>query len=226
MDTKSAEGREEGQACRSRSGVDANRQTQVVGGPAATAASSTLGSEISLINAPKKKQFGILTITSLAFVICNSWAGISGSLQLALLAGGPVTLVYGVLISSIVYICIALSLAELASVYPTAGGQYHFTSILAPDSINRGISYACGLVSLLSWIAIGSSVTLIPAQQIPALVATYSPSFVQHSWHVFLIYEGVALVVLAYNLFALKRTPWVHEIGCKSVHVLNRGYQY
>ncbi|OQV10176.1 hypothetical protein CLAIMM_14211 [Cladophialophora immunda] len=196
MDTKSAEGRGE-----------------VVEGPAATAASSTLGSEISLINAPKKKQFGILTITSLAFVICNSWAGISGSLQLALLAGGPVTLVYGVLISSIVYICIALSLAELASVYPTAGGQYHFTSILAPDSINRGISFACGLVSLLSWIAIGSSVTLIPAQQIPALVATYSPSFVQHPWHVFLIYEGVALVVLAYNLFALKRTPWVHEIG-------------
>ncbi|KIW18243.1 hypothetical protein PV08_02531 [Exophiala spinifera] len=166
------------------------------------------------LNVPlEKKQFGTITIVSLAFVICNSWAGISGSLQLALLAGGPVTLLYGILISTLVYICIAFSLAELTSVYPTAGGQYHFASILAPKSINRSISYVCGLVSLLSWIAIGSSVTMIPAQQIPALIAAYSHTYSQDSWHVFLIYEGVALVVLLFNLFALKRNPWVHEIG-------------
>lgn len=170
------------------------------------------------LNVPlEKKQFGIITIVSLAFVICNSWAGISGSLQLALLAGGPVTLLYGILISTLVYICIALSLAELTSVYPTAGGQYHFASILAPKSINRGVSYVCGLVSLLSWIAIGSSVTMIPAQQIPALITAHSDTYSQDSWHVFLIYEGVALVVLLFNLFALKRNPWVHEIGCKSI---------
>ncbi|KIX92341.1 uncharacterized protein Z520_11949 [Fonsecaea multimorphosa CBS 102226] len=168
--------------------------------------------------APKRKQFGMFAIVSLAFVICNSWAGVSGSIQLALLAGGPVTLIYSLLISGVVYLCIALSMAELASVYPTAGGQYHFTSILAPDSIRRSISYACGLVSLMSWIALGSSVTMIPAQQIPALVSTYNPGFAPHSWQIFLIYEAVALSVLIFNLFALKRNPWVHEVGfCLSI---------
>lgn len=164
---------------------------------------------------PEKKQFGIATIVSFAFVICNSWAGVSGTIQLALLAGGPVTLIYSMLLTTVIYICIALSMAELASVYPTAGGQYHFASILAPKSIKRGISYVCGLLSLLSWVAIGSSVTIIPAQQIPAIVAIYRPTYVEHPYHVFLIYEAVALVVLLFNLFALKRNPWVHEVGCK-----------
>jgi choline transport protein len=33
----------------------------------------------------------------------------------------------------------AATLAELASVYPTAGGQYHWTSILAERRWGRGI---------------------------------------------------------------------------------------
>lgn len=33
----------------------------------------------------------------------------------------------------------AATLAELASVYPTAGGQYHWTSILAPAKWSRGL---------------------------------------------------------------------------------------
>ncbi|KEF53879.1 uncharacterized protein A1O9_10281 [Exophiala aquamarina CBS 119918] len=214
MDSKSSGSCEKGQPS-SLLLIDCSTDERTQDGAMQTTsnADTAVASGASLNIPLEKKQFGIITIVSFAFVICNSWAGVSGSLQLALLAGGPVTLVYGILISTIIYICIALSMAELASAYPTAGGQYHFASILAPKAINQGISYACGLVSLLSWIAIGSSVTLIPAQQIPALVTAYSDTYTEHSWHVFLIYEAVALVVLLFNLFALKRNPWVHEVG-------------
>ena len=166
-------------------------------------------------NAPAKKQFNAITLISMAFVICNSWAGVSASLQLALLAGGPVTLVYSIIISTSAYFAIAASLAELASVYPTAGGQYHFASILAPERARRLLSYACGLLSMFSWVAIGVAVTIIIAEQVMALVAANHEGFVTQPWQVFLVYEGVAFLALIYNVFALKRAPWTHSIGCK-----------
>lgn len=138
----------------------------------------------------------------------------SATIQLALLQGGPPALIYGLFVSTFGYLCVALSLAELASIYPTAGGQYHFASILAPRTIKRGISYACGLLAMFSWIAIGAAVTIIPAQQIMALVVIYNPDFVVKQWHVFLIYQVWAVSILLYNIFALKKTPWTHNIGC------------
>lgn len=166
-------------------------------------------------NTPVKKQFNSWNIVAFAFVICNSWAGVAGSIQLALLQGGPATLIYSVILSSIAYMSIALSMAELASVYPTAGGQYHFASILAPRRYHQSISYTCGLLAIFSWIAIGAAVTIIPAQQIMALVAVYNPSFETKPWQVFLIYEVIATFILLNNLFILKRASWTHIVGCK-----------
>lgn len=165
---------------------------------------------------PTKKHFNIISIISFSFVICNSWAGVASSIQLALLQGGPVTLIYSIILSTIAYLCIALSMAELVSVYPTAGGQYHFVSILAPQHIRRAISYTCGMLSIFSWVAIGAAVTIIVAQQIMALVALTHQTFVTESWHVFLLYQAIAIWVLLFNLFILKRNSWTHNVGCKT----------
>lgn len=163
----------------------------------------------------KKIQFNAITLLSMAFVICNSWAGVAGSLQLALLAGGPVTLVYSIIVSATLYLAIAASLAELASVYPTAGGQYHFTSILAPAKLSRGLSYACGILAFFSWLAIGVSVTILVAEQLLALVENCVPGYVPQTWHVSLVYQALTLFAMFYNLFILKRNPWTHSVGCE-----------
>lgn len=161
-----------------------------------------------------KKQLNGITLLCLAFVICNSWAGIAGSLQLALLAGGPATLIYSILVTTTAYLAIAASMAELASVYPTAGGQYHFASILAPERWRQGLSYTCGLLALFSWLVIGVSVTSIAAQQLLALVSTSLSEIVPQSWHVFLVYQGFALFAMLYNAFVLKKNPWTHTLAC------------
>lgn len=81
------------------------------------------------------------------WIISNSWAGIAATFALAVAQGGPVTLIYGPIIMLFLIGCTAVTLAELASVYPTAGGQYHWTSILAPKKISRGLvgSPACSV---------------------------------------------------------------------------------
>jgi len=104
-------------------------------------------------------------------------------------------------------------MAELASVYPTAGGQYHFASILAPRSIRKSVSYACGIITVIAWMAIGASVTIIPGQQLTALAAGLNPDYTIKPLHVFLIYQATGFLVLLYNLFALKKAPWTHDIG-------------
>ncbi|OJD11807.1 hypothetical protein AJ78_07489 [Emergomyces pasteurianus Ep9510] len=164
-------------------------------------------------NAPTKKQFTGLTMVSMAFIICNSWAGISGSLQLALLAGGPVTLVYSILVSTSAYFSIAGSMAELSSIYPTAGGQYHFTSILAPKKWRRGLSYTCGLLAMLSWISIGATVTMLVAEQILSVISISVSEYERKSWHIFFVYQAMVLLATIYNALALKRAPWTHTIG-------------
>jgi choline transport protein len=81
----------------------------------------------------------LLAIIGAGWNICNSWAGISATLALSIMSGGSVTLVYGVIVIFIVVGSSAISLAELASVYPTAGGQYHWTNILAPKAWSRSL---------------------------------------------------------------------------------------
>lgn len=45
---------------------------------------------INLSKAPVKANIGPLSLVALGFNICNSWAGLSASLQIVLLQGGPV----------------------------------------------------------------------------------------------------------------------------------------
>lgn len=162
------------------------------------------------------KNIGTWTLIAIAFNVCNSWAGLTGSLNIALLQGGPVSLVYGFLLSSTLYGCIALTIAELACVYPTAGGQYHFVSILAPRRFCRSLSYACGMITNFSWIATGAAVNMIFSEELLTLIVFYHPDFNPQPWHQFLLYEAFGLVIFLYNLLALKKLPATHYVGCKS----------
>jgi len=86
--------------------------------------------------APFKKNMGWLSILAAGFNVNNSWLVIAATLAISL-SYGPMNSVWGLLVTTVIYICIALTLAELVSVYPTTGGQYHWTFMMAPKSINK-----------------------------------------------------------------------------------------
>lgn len=164
------------------------------------------------------KNIGPWALIAIAFNVCNSWAGLTGTLNISLLQGGPVALVYGLLLSSTLYGCIALTIAELACVYPTAGGQYHFVSILAPAKFCRSLSYACGMITNFSWIATGAAVNMIFSEELMTLIMFYHPDVIPRPWHQFLFYQSFGLIILLYNLLALKKLPVTHFIGCKHLY--------
>lgn len=84
-----------------------------------------------------ERNLSSLDILSAGWNICNSWAALAVTLAIGLEQGGPVTLIYGLILVVLCESCIAATLAELASVYPTSGGQYHWTSILSPPKYSR-----------------------------------------------------------------------------------------
>lgn len=163
----------------------------------------------------KKKHFTPLQIIAVGFNVSNSWASIAVSLAIAVAAGGTVTLVYGVIVAFLAYAAVAISMAELASVYPTAGGQYHFTSLVAPKSIARAASYWCGFFSAFSWIALCTAATVISAQLLLALPIQYVDDYKPEAWHYFMVYQALNVTLLLYNLLLLKKTLWIHDIGCE-----------
>lgn len=72
------------------------------------------------------RQFGALSTLSLAFTITNSWIAYSAVFAIPLIAGGAACVVWSLVVGFVVCSIITLGLAELASAYPTSGGQYQY----------------------------------------------------------------------------------------------------
>lgn len=60
-------------------------------------------------------------------------------------SGGPAGLIYGFLLVLLGNISVFIVIGELSSAIPTAGGQYHWVSLLAPRSSKRFFSYVTGM---------------------------------------------------------------------------------
>lgn len=69
------------------------------------------------------RHISMLETASVGWSICNSWVGVMATLAFVIIQGGSPTLLYGLWFVFIMYGFIVFTLAELASVYPSAGGQ-------------------------------------------------------------------------------------------------------
>jgi hypothetical protein len=62
--------------------------------------------------------------------------------------GGPVALVYGMILALTGTLALAASLAEMASICPIAGAQYHWTSMFSPPRFAPFITWMQGDLTL------------------------------------------------------------------------------
>lgn len=76
-------------------------------------------------------------VLNLEFEITDSqdstWIALAGSIGLVLPSGSSVALLYGFIFCVLCCFCVAASLGELSSIWPTAGGQYHFVYALCTE---------------------------------------------------------------------------------------------
>ncbi|THC94031.1 hypothetical protein EYZ11_006503 [Aspergillus tanneri] len=165
-----------------------------------------------------ERYLGFFPMLAFAATLQASWEAIGASMAAGLVNGGPVVLIYGLMLAIVGSLGIALSLAELASITPIAGAQYHWTYDLAPFA-PRYLSFIQGWVTMFSsWANVATSPFLV-GTQIQALVIQNHPEYVRKSWHATLIIWAVLLVPLAVNIYARRLLSSVEVIG-GIIHIL------
>ncbi|EMF15390.1 amino acid permease [Sphaerulina musiva SO2202] len=158
-----------------------------------------------------KRNFSPLSMLGLAFAILNSWTALSTSMSLALPSGGPVSVIWGLVTAGIFNLCLATSLAEFLSAYPTAGGQYHWVHIISWPSWKPLLSWITGWINVFGWMALTATGGLLGSQIIIGIIAIYDTAYVAQRWHQFLIYIGYNIFAMLLNAFGNSILPLVNK---------------
>jgi choline transport protein len=155
------------------------------------------------------RNFSTLSMLGLAFAILNSWTALSASLSLALPSGGPISVIWGLVTAGICNLCLAASLAEFLSAYPTAGGQYHWVAAVAWEPWVPALSWMTGWICVAGWIALTATGGLLGSQLVTGIIAFMTPGYEPVKWHQFLIYAAYTLVAFVVNAFGARLLPLV-----------------
>lgn len=118
----------------------------------------------------------------------------------------------------LLYGTVVLSLAELSSMSPTAGGQYHWVSEFAPEGWQKGMSYAAGWMSSLGWIASLAGGTYACADLVGVCVGlaqglSEGETFAFAAWQLFLVILALLLVTIALNTLGAGFLPALEVVS-------------
>lgn len=90
------------------------------------------------------RHFRMLSVASFVAIATAAWEIGLFVITPGLTDGGRPVLVYSVLWNFVGFGPIYLSMAEMASMAPIAGAQYHWVSEFAPESMQKILSYLTG----------------------------------------------------------------------------------
>ncbi|EHA23151.1 hypothetical protein ASPNIDRAFT_124601, partial [Aspergillus niger ATCC 1015] len=160
----------------------------------------------------------------LTVVLMSTWEALSRysptTMSSGLVSGGPVSLIYGFILAIVGSMATAASLGEMVSMYPTAGGQYHFIAKFAPDKWQNILSWFVGWIGTFGWVSFTASAPYLAAGMIQGLVVLTCEAYQPQRWHLSLIYWALvgfatALNIWGSRLFSLVETASlvIHLVG-------------
>jgi choline transport protein len=106
-----------------------------------------------------KRRFTGLSIFGLSITLLSSYEALGMSLAVGMTAGGPVSLVYGMLFVFAGTMALAASIAEMASICPISGAQMHWTYMFAPKEWRVGVAFIQGTLALCRFYVCAFSLT-------------------------------------------------------------------
>jgi amino acid transporter len=166
------------------------------------------------------------------FSIISVLAGCFTSFGQAFNNGGPVAISIGWPVISLLILCVAVSMSELASAMPTAGGIYYWASRLG----GAGWGWFTGWFNLVGLVAVVASVDYAAASFLQYLLGLYNVNFifnfasanVHYGAHV--VFALFALILLIHGLINVFTghlvsifngvSVWWHVIGVAVIVVL------
>lgn len=142
-----------------------------------------------------------------------TWEYVFVSLNLGLMNGGFAGLFWTFIVTVILYGSIVVSLAEMASMAPTAGGQYHWVSEFAPPSCQKFLSYTAGWMSTLGWLASTASSVFVCTTLVQSLAAVKDEDYAFSNWAYTLITLLFLILTIFFNTLGASSLPMIETIS-------------
>lgn len=151
--------------------------------------------------------------------------GEGGPLINAIYGGGPLSIFVGWIVVCLLDECIAVSLAELASRYPTSAGPYYWAFQIASNHRDgrhggehkNGIAVLLSFVNGWTWLIGNWTITLSVnfgfASLISGTISMYHPDWNANDWQLLLIFYAVCIGSFCICAFANKYLPQVDMLA-------------
>ncbi|KAL8663233.1 MAG: hypothetical protein Q9168_008130 [Polycauliona sp. 1 TL-2023] len=153
-------------------------------------------------------------VAFMSFVLASVPYGLATTFYYPLVGGGPANIIWGWLAVSLIIVCVAASLGEITSVYPTSGGVYYQTFMLAPPSYRLIMSWICGWSFVVGNITITLAVNFGTTLFFAACINVFESEpgvgiFAAEPYQVFLIFLAITLLCNAISALGNKWLPYL-----------------
>ncbi|KAH8646109.1 amino acid/polyamine transporter I [Xylariales sp. PMI_506] len=153
------------------------------------------------------RKFDMWSMLALTFCVLGTWSTFAQGFSSGLTNGGPVAILWGLVLVLICNLCVAVSLGELCSAMPTALGQAYWVGRLWPTPLGRFASYMCAWINTFGWWALSASQIAFMTDFILGMRLMFDPDWAgaAEGWVQFLVYVGVTCLLTVINLVCCRK---------------------
>lgn len=138
---------------------------------------------------------------------------------LAFYNGGPQTLIWSMIIGFIGALSQSASIAELASIIPISGAQYHWAHHLAPPKHRRLITWVQAWLTWFGFVSMLAGVADVNIILLTGIINLNNPEFEATRWQIALLVIFILIIQALINQYAFWIIPWV-ELVSGLLHVI------
>ncbi len=180
-----------------------------------------------------KRGLGWFSNFAISFSIISILAGGMTSYWLGMVTGGPRVITLGWIIVGFFALLVGMSMGEICSAYPTAGGLYFWSAKLAgPNRNGPKWAWFTGWFNLLGQIGVIASVDYALAIFIGFFIRMNNADFALTATKIFVIYLIVLAVHGLLNTFGVKLVKllgdvsvWWHVVGVLIIFAVLLGHR-
>ncbi|KAJ9666045.1 hypothetical protein H2201_003723 [Coniosporium apollinis] len=158
------------------------------------------------------RNLSMFSVLGLSFAIMAVPFGLSTTMYITLTDGQAVSVLWGWVVVSLISLCIAASLAEICAVYPTAGGVYYWSAMLATREWAPMASWVTGWLTLVGNWTVTLAINFGGAQLLLSAISLWNEDFVPNAWQTVLMFWAIMLICMSVNIFGAKYLDLINKV--------------
>lgn len=166
-----------------------------------------LGTSSSYHQASLTLKFDFISMLAMSFCILGTYSTFAQGLSSGLTNGGPVAILWGLVLVFSCNICVGLSLGELCSSMPTALGQAYWAHrLLEKHPAGRFLSYMTAWINTFGWWTLTASQVAFMTEFLLGMKVMFDPEWdgAAKAWVNFMVYLGVTMLFTVVNVAACR----------------------